>query len=340
MMNILYQFNEAYVPFAGVSITSLLENNRACESINIFVFDEQISDKSKEKLVSQVETYGSGRKIEFIDTTEIVGFMKKEGIPSYRGSYAANTRMFAGSILDESIDRLLYLDADTVVENSLETLYTYNLEGKAIGASLDVLGGLHKQLIGMPENGEYINSGVLLYDLKIYREHGCEKMILDHVHNVRAHYMSPDQDLINMALRSEIKILGAEYNLQTPFFAYDYDKYMKCFGQSNMYDKEEVKRSLNKPTIVHMYRFLGEFPWHKNSCHPCVLLFDHYLNKSMWKDYEKESSNQNGLTFKIERIMYKCLPQGLFLRIFKIFYERFIRSAEAQSLAGENSGKM
>ena len=339
-MNILYQFNEAYVPFAGVSITSLLENNKDCDYIKIFVFDEHISDASKEKLRKQVALFGEDRQIEFIDTAEIVEFMKKEGIPSYRGSYAANTRMFAGSILGSDVDRLLYLDADTIVEDSLVELYTYNLDGKAIGAALDALGGLHKQLIGMSEDGDYINSGVLLYDLKAYRDHECEKKIIDHVHNVRAHYMSPDQDLINMALREDLVILGAKYNLQTPFFAYDYDCFMKYFCQSNMYDKEEVKTALNKPAVVHMYRFLGEFPWHKNNCHPCTHLFDKYLSMSLWNNYEKEISNQNGVTFKIERIMYRCMPHGLFLRIFKIFYERFIRTAESQSLAGENSGKM
>ena len=36
-INVIYQFNEKYVPYAGVSITSVLMNNMDAAAINIYV---------------------------------------------------------------------------------------------------------------------------------------------------------------------------------------------------------------------------------------------------------------------------------------------------------------
>ena len=78
MINILYQFNEKYVPYAGVSITSLLENNKDADDITIYLLGEDISDESKEKLINQIEIYGC--KGVFIDATEVIEKMKAIGL--------------------------------------------------------------------------------------------------------------------------------------------------------------------------------------------------------------------------------------------------------------------
>ena len=36
-MNVLYQFNEKYAPYAGVSITSLFENNKNADEICVYI---------------------------------------------------------------------------------------------------------------------------------------------------------------------------------------------------------------------------------------------------------------------------------------------------------------
>lgn len=55
MLNILYQFNEKYVPYAGVSITSLLENNKESSNITIYLLGEDISEESRRKLLEHIK---------------------------------------------------------------------------------------------------------------------------------------------------------------------------------------------------------------------------------------------------------------------------------------------
>ena len=61
-------------------------------------------------------------------------------MPTYRGAYAANMRLFLDEVLDASVDRIVYLDADTIVNKSLTNLMEADIQGKTIGMALDSLG--------------------------------------------------------------------------------------------------------------------------------------------------------------------------------------------------------
>ena len=45
-LDVLYQFNEKYAPYAGASIASLLENNKHMDQIRIFILGEELSQFS------------------------------------------------------------------------------------------------------------------------------------------------------------------------------------------------------------------------------------------------------------------------------------------------------
>lgn len=65
-LNVLYQFNEKYTPYAGISMVSLMENNKIIDEITIYVMGENLTPHSQEKLTRQVQQYGY--QIHFIDT--------------------------------------------------------------------------------------------------------------------------------------------------------------------------------------------------------------------------------------------------------------------------------
>ena len=43
---------------------------------------------------------------------------------------------------------------------------------------------------------------------------------------------------------------------------------------------EELEQARQNPVILHAYRFLGDFPWHKGNKHPANALFDKYTKNS------------------------------------------------------------
>lgn len=333
-MNVLYQFNEKYVPYAGVSITSLLENNKDAEEINIYILGEHISENSKNRLEALVNKYG--RTLIFKDTELLIEQMKKIGIPAYRGSYAANIRLFCPMFLDADVDRILYLDADTIITDSLKDLIEIEMGTNALAMVLDSLGYNHKINIGLNSKDYYYNSGVILFEMKNWIKYNLSNEIQKYVLENGCTFSAPDQDLLNVVCKKYIKLLSPIYNMQPVHIAFKIKDFYKCYCSDGYYKENEVIDAKQKVAIYHTFRFLGEFPWHKNNLHPNNDLFDCYIKLSPWKDYKKEKADVS-LAMYIEKILYRILPKGIFLRIFKFFHCLYVeKSAE---ISVENAKK-
>lgn len=336
-MNILYQFNEAYAPFAGTSVTSLFEQNRKTGEIVVYILGEGLSEKSIRRFEKLAEQYG--RTILFLNADAAMRRMRKLNMPTYRGSYAANLRLFLTDILPEAVERILYLDADTIVCDALNPIYDADMGEHVIGMALDSLTKKHKRDIGLALDEEYYNSGVILFDMKKWRQADYTQRIVDHVLHVRSHYPAPDQDLLNVCCRGAIYRLPVRYNLQPIHLAFSYRQYHRYFGQTAYYGEKEIGQAVKMPGILHFFRFVGEFPWHKNTVHPDREAFDKYLALSPWRDYQKEKARV-GVVLKVEKCLYRILPRGIFIMLFKLSHMLFIDRANKDSLKNRTNKNM
>lgn len=322
-LNVLYQFNEKYAPFAGVSITSLLENNKKMDEINIYILGESLLDASIQALKSLAAKYS--RNIIFKKTIATIQDMKKWGMPSYRGAYSANLRLFLPLLLDdtEMNGRILYLDADTIVVKSLEELLGIDMEDYALAMALDALGAKHKEAIGLQADDFYYNSGVILFEMKNWRKYKCTERIIEYLKMGHTHYTAPDQDLLNIICKKEIMCISPCYNLQPVHLIFRIKDYYKCYEKRAYYNIRQLEEAIDDTVIFHCFRFLGEFPWHYNNLHPCNSLFDKYLSMSPWRDYTKEKADST-IFMKVEKLLFRCLPHGLFLRIFVFMHNIYV----------------
>ncbi len=332
-MDILYQFNDKYAPYAGISITSLFENNKDADEITVWVLGEGLSGDSVDRFDRLKDKYS--RKINYIDASSLVDKIKDMGMPSYRGSYAANIRMFISKLFPEDVKRVLYLDADTIVMSDITELYDSDLKGNTLGMVYDSLGEKHKGEIGLRDDEGYYNSGVILFDVDKWRGRDYTGKIIDHVKNVRAQYPSPDQDLINVVCRGDIFTLSAKYNFQPFHKAYSVRDYYRNYAHTLYYTEEELVEAVADTKIIHFFRFIGEFPWNKGNVHPFNDVFDEYMKISLWNDYVKKPADL-GFAIRCEKVLYKLLPRSLFLAIFRIghriFYLRSNKMSEKNKI--------
>lgn len=336
-LNLLYQFNEKYAPYAGVSIFSVLQNNKDMEEIQVYILGEELSDESMNRLQWLAADFG--RMISFIETGELIVKMKALDMPAYRGSYAANMRLFPDEVLDESVDKLLYLDADTIVNGSLVDLLRMDMRGKTLGMILDSLGGSHKGQIGLAKTDEYFNSGVILFDMSRWRSWKYSEKIEKHVTEQRNNYPAPDQDLLNIVCRNDIFRLDVIYNFQPIHSAFTGTQFFRVMRPKVYYSRQRLEEAQEKVVIYHCFRFIGEFPWHKDTLHPFTEVFDEYLEKSPWKDYRKETIPL-GLLIKIERILYQMLPRSVFLPIFRVAHALFVYQSNRDTLKNKTNKLM
>lgn len=313
-LGVLYACDENYAPWAGISMYSLFENNKDIEALTVYCVTDHVSDASCEKLKKQAEHYA--RELVFVDAESIIEQIKALNIPSYRGSYTTNFRLFFHTFVGGEIDRLLYIDCDTLVTGSLAPLLTLDMGDNAVAAVRDALTVQYKTLLGFSPDDLYFNAGILLIDVPKWKEHEITQKTLDHIKNVRARYCNPDQDLLNLILKDHTYLLPPAYNLQPHHLAFADRTFFAVYKPTVYYSHEELEQARKSPVILHAYRFLGDFPWHKGNKHPANELFDRYTEGSPWQGLVKESAG-GGLLFKIEKLMYALLPKRIFLSIFR-----------------------
>ena len=318
-LNVLYTCDENYAAYAGISMFSLFENNTDIDRIRVYLVAEGLKEESLSRLREQAKKFD--RELVIVDPTQMIETVKNLNIPTYRGSNSANFRMFFNTFIDSDVDKLLYLDCDTLVVSSLAPLLSLDMNGKAGAVVRDSLTSSYKTLIGLDFDEDYFNSGVILIDTKVWCEKDITGKLLSHARNVRSRYCNPDQDLLNIALRDDKYILPPEYNFQPSHRAFSDKTYFSAYRHTSYYSSEQLEHARKNPVILHTYRFIGDFPWHKGNVHPDTPIFDDYMRRSLWSDYEKKPAGR-GVIFTIEKLMYRILPKRIFFKIFAAFTTR------------------
>ena len=107
----------------------------------------------------------------------------------------------------------MYLDCDTVVAQSLKHLWNVRLGDRIAGAVMEpTIYKEVKESIGLgPEDG-YFNSGVLLVNLKKWREENIQEKLLEFWKEKGGKLFASDQDVINGTLKRRILPLPPRYN--------------------------------------------------------------------------------------------------------------------------------
>ena len=103
-MNIAYSCDEMYIPQTGISILSLLENNKEIDHINIYFIEKEVSNISINLLEELVKSYG--RKLIVISFNELCIDLKINNLGRHIETVYA--KLFFSSILE--INKIIYID--------------------------------------------------------------------------------------------------------------------------------------------------------------------------------------------------------------------------------------
>lgn len=318
-MKILYQCDDNYAAYTGVSITSLFENNRSVKSLTVYILDGGISAQNKEKFDLLANKYH--REIVFVDTSMCDEKLSKLNAPKYRGSYATYYKLFIMQFLGIEGSRILYIDSDTIVASKVSSLFEYDMCGMPIAMAQDTLAYLHKRSLDIKSNEKYFNAGVILFDPDRIKNDGWEDKLLYHIKEVRADYIKHEQDIMNVVFRDNICELPLRYNLQSLHAACKPKDFVKVYSDVCLHDRAYYEEETGQGVIYHFLRFNGQFAWNKNALHPYAAEYQHYKKESPWKDNE-DPRGPKGLLFAFERILYRIIPRVMFLRLFRMIHDR------------------
>ena len=326
ILNVLYQSNDNYAEITGVSMTSLLENNKDLDEINIFLLNDQISAENIEKLKSCNERYG--RNLSILETDTVLTKLRDElGVAPHKGTYTTYFKLYLFKDIQTPTDRILQLDGDTIINESLAPLCDLDLGGYIMAATYDCVMNDYKALVGIPPTDKYYNCGVLLVNQTEWRKQGCEEQITQHLKQERAGYINVDQDILNRLFRHKVKYLDPRYNLNAGFYVYGIKESFWIYKLKPEYYStyKEIEAACQKPAINHCMGAMTGRPWETNSIHPQNSLYDKYLALTPWKGSEKKKVQRSKM-FKLQRFLYRLLPRGLYARIHQLGLNRYYLS--------------
>lgn len=279
-MNIIYVSDNAFAKYMGVSMLSLFDNNQDIEEMTVYILAKEISPENILRLRKTAHKYH--RRIRFIDIAE---FEKK--IPFSFDTSGYNpivlSRLFLCSYLPDSIDRILYLDCDIIVNGSVKELETVPLGKNLIAAVPELyMPPEKKALIGLEKEETYYNAGVLLANLTLWREEKTEEIFMEYYRKMEGRLLYNDQDILNHCCKGRIRTLSHTYNLSPNLFYFP-RYYIK--KQQPAYDTasaKEYKRILASPAIIH---YMGdERPWIAGNRNRYRKQYEYYFRRSLWRE--------------------------------------------------------
>ena len=284
-MHIMYTFNDNFVPQTAASIISILENNQSAKTINFHLVIMDVSPENRQKLQTMIENYH--RKVYFHELQDLDTYF---GFSFDTGKFhpIVLSRLLVDQLLPKNIDRLLYIDGDTICRGSLQALFGMDLQGKIIGMALESTFGLkNKTSLGL-EDTYYYNAGVLLIDLHQWRQAKIGQKIIEFFRTEKDHktFRYNDQDILNCFFKDRIFTLSPKYNYTNALDRYYYKDLKTIEKPAQYYSKAIIDDARENPIIIH---FLGEErPWRKFNTHKYRQDYKKYLQMTAWKDTPDE----------------------------------------------------
>ncbi|WP_277409284.1 glycosyltransferase family 8 protein [Lacrimispora xylanisolvens] len=156
-MNIVYASNDKFARHLAVSLYSLLDRNQKIETLDVWVLSMGLSRESKDRLCGIAQEFD--RELSVIELGNLKERFSHE-VDTGGFDLSIMARLFLGDVLPEHVERVLYLDCDTVILSSLEKLWKADLGPFLLGAVMEpTIYPCIKEEIGLRPEEPYFNSG-------------------------------------------------------------------------------------------------------------------------------------------------------------------------------------
>ena len=269
--SVVFATDENYIQHLSVALASLLINNDDSK-FDIYIVCSGMSEENFEKLQSIGNKYQTILK-QIVVNDEVFDTL----VTNHHFTKANYYRLLIPNFIQE--DKVLYLDADIVVNGSVKNLFSIDFEGKYIAAVLNPGFHRHREL-KMSLDAEYFNSGVMLINNKLWKTNSITDKVIKFVDDNQSVIQFVDQCGLNAIINGNWINLPLKFNQQAVIFGDDFKEKYNCFSN------DELKEAKENPVIIH---YTGSSkPWHFRNNHQYKNLYWKYLKMTPFKRYIPE----------------------------------------------------
>ncbi len=210
---LVFTIDDNYAKFLSITLTSILAHASKDKFYKFYVFNPGLHYDSIETL-NKFNTDISS--VEYVDVALKAQTMVEDlPIRDYY-SRAIYYRIFTQSLLPQH-DKVLYMDSDIVVLDDIAKLFNTDIGDNFIGAVPDYAVSIIPEFILYVEEAldiehyKYFNSGVMLMNLKKFRQVNLEKQFIDTLNKFKFD-VAPDQDCLNVLCKNHVYYLDTTWN--------------------------------------------------------------------------------------------------------------------------------
>jgi lipopolysaccharide biosynthesis glycosyltransferase len=280
--------DDAYALPLAVAVRSALDHLDPSRVLELHVIDAGFTPASRARLLA---SWPAERlRVRFVPVTAGRVHHLPSGGHVSAASYA---RILLPELLPE-IERVIYLDSDVVVLGDLGRLWDEPLHDTACLAVQDNSAPFidaeracprcvphiltprpieNYADLGLDPRGKYFNSGVLVMDLRRWRDAGFPERMLRCIEDNRDHLRFWDQYALNAVLAGSWRELDLRWNV-SPYLS-NYESW-----ERSPFERDAFERAVSDPWIVH---FLGpDKPWQMGSRLRCAEHFHAHRARTAW----------------------------------------------------------
>lgn len=252
-ITIVFAPDNNYCKYFSVALQSLIANAAPDRFYDIIVFSTDISHRNKKMIF---EMLPSNFSLRFFDVS---GFIK-EKLGNFKltakNHWSINTfyRLFI-PILMKDYEKVLYLDSDICILDSLTELFDTDFEGKQMIAVKDCDTPVFYKdkkrvdqilnILKMQKTDNYFNAGMTFFNVKNIEVTKYMDKLIDVFKITKLFYL--DQDILNVIFENTTKLVSCKWNFQYHIPIYHPDYLNIITGKY----KEDFIASGEKPCIIH-----------------------------------------------------------------------------------------
>lgn len=304
-LNVVFSSDDNYAPYLGAAIYSLICCNSDFGHIKVFIIDNEIREENRRKL-STIVNKTSNTEIIWIPFEKYRKKLKLNLM--WNISISSYARLFIAEMVPESVNRIIYMDCDMIVCQSLKELWDTDLNGKIIGAVQDTVGARAKEQLNLPISEKYFNAGMLLVDLDAWRKRNIGAECLNFLEMNNGQVYHHDQGVLNGVLCNEKYILPMKYNTITIHYFFNIRQIRKYYNETaKFYSLEEIENAKREPVIIHFTPSFTSRPWIKGCRHPLKQRYWDAVDYTPWRG-TKPLKNQEKWYVRLIDWRYRVLP--------------------------------
>lgn len=262
----------------GVMMKSVSVNNADEDICFHVIVDNGVTWWHKHQLRTIVKENGRHTIVFHVfDESWIKSYPKIGSVKDNYMTKATYYRLMVTKMLPENIDRVIYLDGDIIVDRPLSYFQEVDLTGKSVACVTDMSEDMHDyDRLGYDKKLGYFNAGVLVINLKYWREHHVIDEFMDIILKQPNRIKFHDQDVLNIVFCRSKLCLPLDFNLQNGFLykkdlmELDFTKYRKA-----------IEHAIVNPFVIHYSCSLK--PWHMECDHPLKDVWMRYRELTRWK---------------------------------------------------------